>query len=166
MAAALFYSLSLICIVSSLIMIFHKNTMYSVLFLLITFFSVAGLYVTLNAQFLAIVHIIVYAGAIMVLFLYVIMFLNMSHIVSFQKSKVIKIAATFTGLMVFLVLTASLSSATYNSNAVAGQDIGLASTLGRVIFNDFLIPFEVSSILFLSAMVGVVIFNKKDVIDE
>lgn len=166
MAAAVFYILSLICIVSSLIMIFHKNTMYSVLFLLVTFFSIAGLFVTLNAQFLAIVHIIVYAGAIMVLFLYVIMFLNMSHMINFQKSKVIKIAATFTGLMVFLVIMASLSSASYNANATASQDIGLASTLGHVIFNEFLIPFEVSSILFLSAMVGVVIFNKKDLLDE
>lgn len=166
MAAAVFYILSLICIVSSLIMIFHKNTMYSVLFLLVTFFSIAGLFVTLNAQFLAIVHIIVYAGAIMVLFLYVIMFLNMSHMINFQKSKVIKVAATFTGLMVFLVIMASLSSASYNANATASQDIGLASTLGQVIFNEFLIPFEVSSILFLSAMVGVVIFNKKDLLDE
>ncbi|HRO07297.1 MAG TPA: NADH-quinone oxidoreductase subunit J [Saprospiraceae bacterium] len=166
MAAALFYALSLICIVSSLIMIFHKNTMYSVLFLLVTFFSVAGLYVTLNAQFLAIVHIIVYAGAIMVLFLYVIMFLNMSHIINFQKSKAIKIAATATGLMFLLVIIAALSSATYNGNVTAGHEIGLASTLGHIIFNEFLIPFEVSSILFLSAMVGVVIFNKKDLIDE
>lgn len=166
MAAAVFYILSLICIVSSLIMIFHKNTMYSVLFLLVTFFSIAGLFVTLNAQFLAIVHIIVYAGAIMVLFLYVIMFLNMSHMINFQKSKVIRIAATFTGLMVFLVIMASLSSASYNSNVTASQEIGLASTLGHVIFNEFLIPFEVSSILFLSAMVGVVIFNKKDLLDE
>lgn len=166
MAAALFYVLSLICIVSSLVMIFHKNTMYSVLSLLITFFAVAGMYVTLNAQFLAIVHIIVYAGAIMVLFLYVIMFLNMSNIINFQKSQAVKIAATTTGLMVLLVIIASLSSATFNSDIVANQDIGLAATLGKVIFNEFLIPFEVSSILFLSAMVGVVIFNKKDLIDE
>jgi NADH-quinone oxidoreductase subunit J len=166
MAAVLFYALSLICIVSSLVMIFHKNTMYSVLSLLITFFAVAGMYVTLNAQFLAIVHIIVYAGAIMVLFLYVIMFLNMSHIINFQKSQAIKIAATVTGLMMFLVIIASLSSATFNTDVVANQEIGLASTLGQVIFHEFLIPFEVSSILFLSAMVGVVIFNKKDLIDE
>ncbi len=166
MEAALFYTLSLICIVSSIIMIFHKNTMYSVLFLLVTFFSLAGLYVTLNAQFLAIVHIIVYAGAIMVLVLYVIMFLDLRHIVSFQKSNVVKVAATATGLMMFLVIIAALSSATYNSNVTANQEIGLASTLGKVIFNEFLIPFEVSSILFLSAMVGVVIFNKKDLIDE
>lgn len=102
----------------------------------------------------------------MVLFLYVIMFLNMSNIINFQKSQAVKIAATTTGLMVLLVIIASLSSATFNSDIVANQDIGLAATLGKVIFNEFLIPFEVSSILFLSAMVGVVIFNKKDLIDE
>ncbi|MBL0099368.1 MAG: NADH-quinone oxidoreductase subunit J [Saprospiraceae bacterium] len=68
MTEILFYSLSIIAIATSLLMIFHKNAMYSVLFLLACFFSIAGLFVMLNAQFLAVVHIIVYAGAIMVLF--------------------------------------------------------------------------------------------------
>ena len=70
MTEVLFYSLAAISIISSILMIFHKNAMYSVLYLLICFFSVAGLFVMLNAQFLAVVHVIVYAGAIMVLFLY------------------------------------------------------------------------------------------------
>jgi NADH:ubiquinone oxidoreductase subunit 6 (subunit J) len=98
MTAILFYLLSAICIISSILMIFHKNAMYSVLFLLICFFSVAGLYVMLNAQFLAIVHIIVYAGAIMVLFLYVIMFLNMSTPITIRKSKLVMGIAVFNRL--------------------------------------------------------------------
>lgn len=167
MAAVLFYTLSAICIISSIVMIFNKNAIYSILFLLLCFFSVAGLYVMLNAQFLAIVHIIVYAGAIMVLFLYVIMFLNMNAPDSSQKKTILKLTAAGTGLMVCLVLIASIWSAHItDAPTTASHDIGLAESLGKTLFNEFLIPFELSSVLFLSAMVGVVIFNKKDVADE
>lgn len=148
-------------------MIFHKNAMYSVLYLLICFFSVAGLYVMLNAQFLAIVHVIVYAGAIMVLFLYVIMFLNMSTPITIRKSKLVMGMAVLTGSMVcFVLITAIWASSFGQSPAVVNQEIGFASTLGKILFKEFLIPFEVSSVLFLSSMVGVVIFNKKDQNDE
>ena len=148
-------------------MIFHKNAMYSVLFLLICFFSVAGLYVMLNAQFLAIVHIIVYAGAIMVLFLYVIMFLNMSTPITIRKSKLVMGIAVLTGSSLGFVLVMALWATNFGQNpAIVNQDIGLASTLGKVLFNEFLIPFEVSSVLFLSSMVGIVIFNKKEQKDE
>jgi NADH-quinone oxidoreductase subunit J len=158
-----FYSLSFIAIISSILMIFHKNAMYSVLFLLICFFSVAGLYVMLNAQFLGIVHIIVYAGAIMVLFLYVIMFLNMNSPITIRKSKLVMLAAVLTGLMFLLVMFAALWSTGFGQNpAQVDQSIGLPKTLGKVLFNEFLIPFEVTSVLFLSAMIGVVIFNKKE----
>jgi NADH-quinone oxidoreductase subunit J len=148
-------------------MIFHRNAMYSVLFLLVCFFSVAGLYVMLNAQFLGIVHIIVYAGAIMVLFLYVIMFLNMSSPITIRKSKLVMLAAFLTGLMFLFVLFAALWSLPFGQNPKpVDQQIGMAKTLGKVLFNEFLIPFEVTSILFLSGMVGVVIFNKKESDDE
>jgi NADH-quinone oxidoreductase subunit J len=159
-----FYSLSFIAIISSLLMIFHRNAMYSVLFLLICFFSVAGLYVMLNAQFLGIVHIIVYAGAIMVLFLYVIMFLNMNSPITIRKSKLVMLAAVMTGLMFLFIMFAALWSTGFGQDpSQVDQSIGLPKTLGKVLFNEFLIPFEVTSVLFLSAMVGVVIFNKKEV---
>jgi NADH-quinone oxidoreductase subunit J len=159
-----FYSLSFLAVISSILMIFHRNAMYSVLFLLVCFFSVAGLYVMLNAQFLGIVHIIVYAGAIMVLFLYVIMFLNMNSPITIRKSRLVMLAAVLTGLMFLFVLFAALWSTGFGQHpAQVDQTIGLPKTLGKVLFNEFLIPFEVTSVLFLSAMVGVVIFNKKEV---
>jgi len=159
-----FYSLSFLAVISSILMIFHKNAMYSVLFLLVCFFSVAGLYVMLNAQFLGIVHIIVYAGAIMVLFLYVIMFLNMNSPITIRKSRLVMLAAVLTGLMFLFVLFAALWSTDFGQHpAQVDQTIGLPKTLGKVLFNEFLIPFEVTSVLFLSAMVGVVIVNKKEV---
>ena len=77
MISFFFFFFSVIVIASAIVMILHKNPVYSALFLIITFFGIAGFYFLLEAQFLAIVHIIVYAGAIMVLFLFVIMLLNL-----------------------------------------------------------------------------------------
>lgn len=148
-------------------MVFHKNAMYSVLFLLGCFFAIAGLYVILNAQFLAIVHIIVYAGAIMVLFLYVIMFLNMSTPITIRKSKLVMLAAVLTAMMMCFVLVIALWRTQFGQYPEeVDQNIGLAKTLGKVLFNEFLIPFELTSVLFISSMIGVVIFNKKEAEDE
>jgi NADH-quinone oxidoreductase subunit J len=163
----LFYSLSAIAIACSIMMVIHKNAMYSVLFLLVTFFAVAGLYIMLNAQFLAIVHIIVYAGAIMVLFLYVIMFLSLHQPITIRKSQMARLAAAFTGGLMFLVLFASLWQTQISPSSIeVNQNLGTAKTLGKILFNEFIVPFELTSILFISAMVGVVIFNKKDNTNE
>ncbi|HNV98265.1 MAG TPA: NADH-quinone oxidoreductase subunit J [Chitinophagales bacterium] len=163
MTQVFFYGLSALAIASSLMMLFQRNPMYSVLYLLVCFFSVAGLYIMLNAQFLAVVHIIVYAGAIMVLFLYVLMFLNLNVQQHFSKSNMLRLAAMLTGGGLFLLLF----SAFYQTELVVmpdpmNENVGSVQTLGKVLFNDYLIPFELTSILFLSAMVGVVIINKKE----
>ncbi|MFZ1633673.1 MAG: NADH-quinone oxidoreductase subunit J [Chitinophagales bacterium] len=163
MSEIFFYALSAVAIACSLLMLFQRNAMYSVLYLLVCFFAVAGLYIMLDAQFLAIVHIIVYAGAIMVLFLYVLMFLNLNAPSVFTKSNMLRMAAILTGGSVFLLLFASF----YKTELVQlpmgeGNTTGSVQTLGQVLFNEFLIPFELSSVLFLSAMVGVIIMNKKD----
>ncbi len=163
MTQIFFYFLSGIAIASSLLMLFQRNAMYSVLYLLVCFFAVAGLYIMLNAQFLAIVHIIVYAGAIMVLFLYVLMFLNLNTSTTFSKSNLLRFAAVITGGMVFILLFASFyqTQLTYVPDSLKAET-GSVQTLGMVLFDEFLIPFELTSILFLSAMVGVVIINKKE----
>src|SRR3569832_2803837 len=97
MAQSLFYFLSFLSILSALMMVVSKNPIHSVLYLIITFFAIAGHYILLNAQFLAAVHIIVYAGAIMVLFLYVIMMLNLNADVEPHKSKAARAAAVVAG---------------------------------------------------------------------
>lgn len=159
----LFYFLSAIAIGSSITMVFHKNAMYSVLSLLICFFSVAGLYIMLNAQFLAIVHIIVYAGAIMVLFLYVLMFLNLNSPVQIRKNNLTRIAAVMAGGLLFCVLLSGfLQTQLVEMPEAMGEKVGSVENLGKVLFNEFLIPFELSSVLFISAMVGVIIINKKE----
>ncbi len=141
-----------------------KNPVHSVLYLILAFFAIAGHYVLMNAQFLAAVHIIVYAGAIMVLFLYVIMMLNLNAEVEPHKSKLLKIAATFTGglLMVVLVGVIRKSSETPALNPTDTQ-IGMIKNLGHVLYTDFMLPFELSSILLLAAMVGAVMLGKKEI---
>ncbi len=161
MTLNLFYFLSFVAIFSALLVVFSKSPVYSVLYLIITFFSIAGHYVILNAQFLAIVHIIVYAGAIMVLFLYVIMLLNLNKESEPHKSNLIKFAAAICSGLLMIVLVGSLKG-TELLVKQAPSDIGLVKNLGKVLFTDFLLPFEIASILLLAAMVGSVMLGKAE----
>ena len=157
----MFYFLSFVAILSAIMMISTKNPVHSILYLIVTFFAIAGHYFLLNAQFLGMVHIIVYAGAIMVLFLYVIMMLNLNEDAEPVKSKYQKISATLSGGIFMLVMVAGLRSAEDRLKKAKNTDIGLVNQLGKVLFHDYLLPFELSSILLLSAMIGAVFLSKK-----
>ena len=161
MTLNLFYFLSFVAILSALMVVFSKSPVYSVLYLIITFFSIAGHYVILNAQFLAVVHVIVYAGAIMVLFLYVIMLLNLNKESEPHKSNLLKIAASICAGLLMIVLVGSLKGAEQLVRQ-APSDIGLVKNLGKMLFTDFLLPFEIASILLLAAMVGAVMLGKSE----
>ena len=149
---------------SALMVITSKNPMHSVIWLIIVFFAISGHYLLLNAQFLAIVNIIVYAGAIMVLFLYVLMLMDLKKETEPPKNRWLKLAGAVAGGSLLLVLIAALKKADI-ANQIAETrtgDIGLIENLGKVLFNDYVVPFEISSILFLSAMVGAVVIGKKE----
>jgi NADH-quinone oxidoreductase subunit J len=165
MADKLFYFLTFLALLSAIMVIFARNPVHSVLYLILTFFCLSGHYILLNAQFLAAVNIIVYAGAIMVLFLFVIMFLNLRRDTEPQKSTAVKLAAVISGGMLLLILVAALRAtdmtAISSGNAYNSQ-IGLVENLGKVLFRDFLLPFELASILFLVAMVGAVMLGKRE----
>ncbi|MFT3751729.1 MAG: NADH-quinone oxidoreductase subunit J [Paludibacter sp.] len=159
----LFFFLSFVAIVSALMVLLSKKPIHSVLYLTLTFFTLAGHYIMLNAQFLAVVHIIVYAGAIMVLFLFTVMLLNLNIQGEFQKSTWMKLVAAIAGGMIFLVLIGTLKS--FDVSTVGNPEltqIGLVRNLGKTLYSDYLLPFELSSILFLAAMVGAVMLGKKD----
>jgi NADH-quinone oxidoreductase subunit J len=158
----LFYFLSFVAILSALMVVFSRNPVYSVLYLVITFFAIAGHYVLMEAQFLAIVHVIVYAGAIMVLFLYVIMLLNLNEAIEPHKSNILKLAAVICGGLLMVVLIGSLKGAETLIPASTQEDIGSVKSLGRVLFTDFLLPFEIASVLLLAAMVGAVMIGKAE----
>jgi NADH-quinone oxidoreductase subunit J len=162
-ALNLFYFLSFVAILSALLVVFSKNPVYSVLYLIITFFAIAGHYILLNAQFLAAVHIIVYAGAIMVLFLYVIMLLNLNRDSEPHKSNLLKFAATICAGLLMVVIVGSLKgTALIAKSTSTNSDIGLVKNLGMILFTDFLLPFEIASVLLLVAMVGAVMLGKSE----
>jgi NADH-quinone oxidoreductase subunit J len=164
MTLAIFLTLAVLSIVSALLMVFARGPVYSVLFLILTFFFIAGQYVLLNAQFLAVVHIIVYAGAIMVLFLFVLMLLNLNRETEPQQSAGWKIGAAIAAGLLFVTLIGALRGSTQvvTPEGADGQ-VGLVKNLGRVLFTDFVVPFEIAGILFLAAMVGAVMVGKRDI---
>ncbi len=159
----IFYFLALVSVISALMVVFSRNPIHSVLYLVVCFFSIAGHYLLLNAQFLAVVHVIIYAGAIMVLFLFVIMLLNLNKESEPHKPIIIKFASVISASLLVLVLIAAM----VNINPAADSHptlhtIGMVRELGDTLFKEYLLPFEISSVLFLTAMVGVVLISKKE----
>ena len=159
----LFWFLSALAIVGAIGVISCKNPLYGVLWLIVVFFAISGHYVLMNAQFLAIVNIIVYAGAIMVLFTFVVMFIDLNEHPEIPKNIYLKAAGLIAGLCLLIVLVSALSHASdRNIEMGVGSGVGLIKFLGRTLFTDYVVPFEISSVLFLSAMIGAVVIGKKE----
>jgi NADH-quinone oxidoreductase subunit J len=140
-------------------MIFSKRPMNSVLYLIAVMFTLSGHYILLSAPFLAIINIIVYAGAIMVLFLFLIMFLNIDGEELIQKTKMQQMLyVLISGVLLVLTLYYYQVNLTTNtiSNIELPQNFGELTSLGRLLFSEYIFPFEIASILFLAAMVSVV----------
>ena len=163
----LFWFLTALAVFGAIGVVASKNPIYSVLCLIIVFFAISGHYVLMNAQFLAIVNIIVYAGAIMVLFLFVIMLMNLNSETEPVKNIYMKLAGVIAGLMLMIVFVAAIShSDTGNTIIRAGTSVGLTESLGKELFSKYVVPFEISSVLFLSAMIGAILIGKKDPVKQ
>lgn len=163
MEQIIFFAVAAIALASAFYFVFARNPLYSILSLIVTFFSIAAMYILLNAQFLGIVQIIVYAGAIMVLFLYILMMLNLNKADESKKQNLSKFIGVFAaGILLTGLLGAykGLSAATYGTGA--DSSIGLTKNLGRLLFNEYVLPFELASILILAGIVGAVLIGKKD----
>lgn len=159
----IFWLLSAIAIGCALGVVISRNPVNSVLFLIGTFFAITGHYILMNAQFLAIVNIIVYAGAIMVLFLFVIMLMNLNADAEPQKSKLVQFAGIVSGGALLLIVLAALKDTTNIAQIEkTATDIGLIKNLGITLFTKYVLPFEISSVLFLSAMIGAIVIGKKE----
>jgi len=159
----IFFFLSVLALYGGVMVLVSKKPIHSVLYLTLTFFAIAGHYILLNAQFLAVVHVIVYAGAIMVLFLFTVMLLNLNNDERSPKPLWVKALAILSGCLLGLVLIAVFRG--YDIQVASDpmlSRIGLVKNLGRVLYHDYLLPFEISSILFLTAMVGAVLLGKKE----
>jgi NADH-quinone oxidoreductase subunit J len=141
-----------------------KNPIHSVLYLVFTFFCISGHYVLLNAQFLMAVNIIVYAGAIMVLFLFVIMMFDLRKNQPESKSNLTKLAGSVVAgslLVVLIALVRQNNMVPPRSEGFVSQT-GMVETLGKVLYSEYLLPFELVSILFFVAMVGAVLLGKRE----
>jgi NADH-quinone oxidoreductase subunit J len=158
-----FAFLTLLCGVLVIANPFSRNPVTSAMFLVLTILSMAGLFVLLHAFFLAAVQILVYAGAVMVLFLFVIMLLDLKE----EESRRIKSFSLITGLIsvgaiaAFFLKVLVTAHSTVNSSALTLE--GDPVPLGKLLFTQYLLPFEVVSVLLLVAMVGVILLSKKDI---
>lgn len=166
----LFLILTVVTLFSAIGVVTARNPIYSVLALIFTFFCLSGHYILLNAQFLAAVNIIVYAGAIMVLFLFTIMFLNLRREDEESKTNLSKMIAVVMGgiLMVMLITIFRAKSAqvpVVNSGTFDAKT-GLVENLGNLLYSDYILPFELASVLFLIAMVGAVMLGKREAGDR
>ncbi len=152
-----FILLAVLAIASALAMIINKNVVNSALFLVINMVSLAGIYLLLNAQFLAIIQILVYAGAIMVLFLFVIMLLNVEDEEKlFDKFRVKYFLAFLLGVAVTGQIFYSIAGVTDMLPEISDKmaTIGTVEGVGEVLYTDYLLPFEMTAILLTAAVVG------------
>lgn len=164
MVHVLFFLFASIAIAAAIMMVVHRNAVYCALFLILTLFALAGLFVLLNAPFIAAVHIIVYAGAIMVLFLFVIMLLDLkSDVRRERRGGFAQIVGMILAAILFVELGIFIKSSGTASAAGAIADkavIGDTQSIGQLLFTKYLFPFEIASVLLLSAIIGSVILAK------
>jgi NADH-quinone oxidoreductase subunit J len=164
----IFYFLSAITLASAFLTIYSRNPIHSAIYLVICMMSLVGHYLMFNAQFLALVQLIVYAGAIMVLFLFTIMLMNLNKEDEVHKPRITRLGA----IVVFILMSVVLVTIFINSKTimgdydVSGQDFQSIKTLGKVLLNEYMVPFEFASILLLVAMMGVVLLSKKEKIEK
>jgi NADH-quinone oxidoreductase subunit J len=169
----LFYALSGLAIAASALVVGQRNPMYSVMLLIASFGALAGLYIQLDAPFVAVAQIIIYAGAIMVLFLFVVMLLNAPHEDAaewdrthpLRQSGVTRWGTALAALLIVQLAWALLRAGELDAPVNGASDAGTVSSvreLGRVLFTDYMFAFEATSILILVAMVGAVVLARRE----
>jgi NADH-quinone oxidoreductase subunit J len=168
----LFYLFGAIAVLSSLLVIAQRNPIYSVLLLIASFGALSGLYVLLEAPFVAVIQIIVYAGAIMVLFLFVVMLLNAPHedteedlarggAPATDATRGVRLFGAVLALALAVELVWALGE-TRASGAFSNKAVSSVAEIGRALFTEYAFPFEVTSVLILVAMVGAVVLARRD----
>ncbi|KAB1156867.1 NADH-quinone oxidoreductase subunit J family protein [Flavobacterium luteum] len=164
----LFCVLSAVTLATAFLTIFSKNPIHSAIYLVICFFSIAGHYLLMNSQFLAIVHVIVYSGAIMILFLFTIMLMNLNKENEVHKPRITRLGAivSFCLICFVLILIFINSNPIVGEYITTGEDFQSIKVLGKVLLNEYMVPFEYASILLLVAMIGTVLLSKKEKLEK
>lgn len=161
----LFFILAAVAIGSAVMMVTRRNPVNSALFLILNFIALAGIYLTLHAQFLAVIQITVYTGAIMVLILFVIMLLNLGQLTQVREGLRMKhyfgIILGVVLLVLLIPVIGSSFTAHLTSQSPDAAQIGTVENIGTILLTTFLFPFEITSVLLLAAIVGAVVLAKK-----
>ena len=166
--AILFIVCAVVAVASALNILLQRNPLYSALSLIGTLLSLSALYLTVRAQFIAAIQIVVYAGAIMVLFIFVIMLLNVpKDQPQVEKQKGLRyLAIPFAGLMIaemfYVLRPIRLSTMPAVPAANADQAVGTTWSIGTALFTNYLLPFEVTSVLILMAVVGAMVLARRE----
>ncbi len=163
----LFYVFSIITIASSLAVVTTRNTIYSVLFLILVFFNASGLFILLNAEFLAMLLIIVYVGAIAVLFLFVVMMLNVDSMDLKKQIRpflpiLIMISITIFGEIFLFEKISTIENYQISTSFPINQNISNIKSIGNVLYTDFILPFQVSGAALFVAMIGAILLTLKN----
>jgi NADH-quinone oxidoreductase subunit J len=160
-SASLFYVISVFLVLSSLMVVFLRNVVHCALALVVALCLIAVLFVMLHAPMVGVLQVLVYAGAIMVLFLFVIMFLNPTA--SEPRRKLWWIFGSVAALLLAGGLAALLSNGEAPANPVAATEMfGSPEMLGKSLFTDFVLPFEIASVLLLVAIIGAVVLARRE----
>jgi NADH-quinone oxidoreductase subunit J len=165
-----FFYFGTVIVLCALLVVALRNPVHSVIALLVMFFHIAGLFVTLHAEFLAAVQLIVYAGAILVLYLFVVMILNLKQDDSYQRQVKWGLGLGLLALaeVIAIISKVGLSKEPVESKAAAGESAAAAiagntETVGKALYTTYLFPFEVASLILLVAMIGAIIMAKKGI---
>ena len=159
----IFFGLAAVSLISGVLVVFQTHPLRSALWLIVNFFAVAGVYLLLHAEFIAAIQIIVYAGAIMVLFLFVIMLLNLREPEAPGKYpySAQKVGGFVVSVAVAFFIAMGLSRVKLAPGPAAVPGLGNTESIAKLLFTDYLLPFEVTSVLLLVSIVGAVVLSKK-----
>ncbi len=164
-APSMFFLLATVAVAAALGMLIARNPVASALWLVLNLFCIAGLYLTLNASFIGVIQILVYAGAIMVLFLFVIMLLNLSALPELEELEWSSIGGFAVGLVLLsqllYVVALQFDLGVDPVGAEAAAEVGSAATLGEILFTRYALHLQVAGILLLAATVGAVLLAQR-----
>jgi NADH-quinone oxidoreductase subunit J len=161
MGQFLFFLLAIICVGSILAMIIVRDQAYNALLLVLAFASLGGLFGLLDAPFIAVVQIIIYAGAILVLFVFVIMMISLRRGLPPEKKKWTLYLSFALAVILIIELIFAAKGAFSLLEAPSAEKMGAPSELGHLLFTKYLYPFEITSILIIAALVGAIVLVKK-----
>jgi NADH-quinone oxidoreductase subunit J len=142
-------------------MIFSKNQAHNALFIVLAFLCLGGLFALLDAPFIAVIQIIIYAGAIMVLFIFVIMMINLKEGVPPERKRWTIGLSFIIGIVLVIELILAVSGALAPPQAPGAAELANPANLGKLLFTEYLYPFEITSILIIAVLVGAIVLVKK-----